>query len=514
MGGLCARLSGAAIGVVLTCVSASAQSTADGAAASQQQQHDAAQTADASAGHDMSAMAREGSGTSWRPDSSPMYMVHRQNGPWMLMGHENAFLQYLHESGDRGAHQTGSINWLMGMADRTAGVGHLSLRGMLSFEPWTIRGCGYPDLLASGELCGGEKIHDRQHPHDLFMEISAEYDAPIAGSTRWQLYGGPAAEPALGPVAYPHRVSAMPNPLAPITHHWLDSTHVSFGVITGGVYGKTWKVESSAFNGREPDENRKDFDFGPLDSVSGRVWFLPTANIALQFSAGHLNEAEAGEGIEPRHDVTRATASATYNRVYERSIWATTVAWGRNSELDHATHGVLAVIVVTRADRDTWFGRFEIGRKTAHDLDIPSPVACIACIDRGTFAVTKLQGGYTRYLTAGAFKPGVGVVVSAAFVPESLRLVYGSTVNSGIGVFLTLRPALVATVAAQGGGRTMVMVQTAYDPAKLTCPAGFDARTAPATTFEGKTYYFCSAADRDKFLTDPRMSLSMMPPTQ
>ena len=96
MGCICSRLRGAAIGVVLTCVSASGQSTAQGTAASQQPS-DVGQAVDATAGHDMSAMAREGSGTSWRPDSSPMYMVHRQNGPWMLMGHENAFLQYLHE---------------------------------------------------------------------------------------------------------------------------------------------------------------------------------------------------------------------------------------------------------------------------------------------------------------------------------------------------------------------------------------------------------------------------------
>jgi YHS domain-containing protein len=511
MGGLCVRLAGAAVGLVLTCASAFAQSPAD-ASASSQHEHDAVQTADARAVHDMSAMAREGSGTSWLPDSSPMYMLHRQNGPWMLMAHENAFLQYLDESGDRGASQTGSINWLMGMAERAAGRGHLALRGMISLEPWTIRGCGYPDLLASGEVCGGEKIHDRQHPHDLFMEISAEYDAPLAGSTRWQLYGGPAAEPALGPVAYPHRVSAMPNPIAPIAHHWFDSTHVSFGVITGGVYGRRWKAETSAFNGREPDENRKDIDFGALDSVAGRVWFLPTANLALQLSAGRLKEAEAGEGIEPRRDVTRVTASATYNRVSGGNVWATTVGWGRNAELNRATHAVLAESVVTRADRDTWFGRLEIGSKTAHDLDIPSPLACIACIDPRTFAVTKLQGGYARYLTAGAFKPGVGVVVSAGFVPESLRAVYGSTVNTGIGVFLTLRPAML--VGASGGASTMVMVQTAYDPAKLTCPAGFDPTTAVMTTYEGKTYYFCSAADRDKFLIDPRMSLSMMPPKQ
>ena len=213
--------------------------------------------------------AREGSGTSWLPDSSPMYAVHVQRGAWMLMAHENAFLQFLHESGRRGDDDAGSINWFMGMAQRNAGRGHLGLRGMLSLEPWTIRGCGYPDLLASGEQCHGDAIHDRQHPHDFAMEIAAEYDAPLTGTTRWQVYGGPSAEPALGPVAYPHRVSAMPNPIAPIAHHWLDATHVSFGVVTGGVYGQRWKLETSAFNGREPDENRKDFDFGALDSVSG-----------------------------------------------------------------------------------------------------------------------------------------------------------------------------------------------------------------------------------------------------
>jgi hypothetical protein len=502
MGGLCARLGGAAIGFVLTCGSASAQ--------------DVGQAADVRLPPDMSAMAREGSGTSWRPDSSPMYMVHRQNGPWMLTAHENAFLLYLHESNERGAHQTGSINWLMGMAERSAGRGHLTFRGMVSFEPWTIRGCGYPDLLASGELCDGEKIHDRQHPHDLLMEISAEYDAPLAGTTRWQLYGGPAAEPALGPVAFPHRVSAMPNPIAPITHHWFDSTHVSFGVITGGVYGKRWKVETSAFNGREPDANRKDFDFGALDSVSGRIWLLPTSNVALQFSAGRLLEAEAGDGIEPRRDVTKVTASATYNRVSERMVWATTVGWGRNSELGRATNAALAESVVTREDRDSWFGRFEVGAKTAHDLDLPSPLACIACIDLRSFTVTKFEGGYTRYVNAGmGFKAGIGAAASAGIVPEALRSVYGGRFNPGVALFVTIRPAMMRhTVSSTAGATGMVMVQTAFDPTKLTCPAGFDPARAPSTIYEGRQYYFCSVEDRDKFLTDPRMSLTMMPPKQ
>jgi YHS domain-containing protein len=489
-----------AVGIVIVVVAAPAAGQAE-------HQHETSSAETQEGGHDMASMAREGSGTSWLPDSSPMYAVHRQNGPWMLMAHENAFLQFLHDSGDRGADQVGSINWVMGMAGRSVGRGHVGFRGMFSLEPWTIRGCGYPDLLASGEQCHGEEIHDRQHPHDLSMELSAEYDAPVTGDVRWQVYGGPAGEPALGPVAYPHRLSAMSNPLAPITHHWLDSTHVSFGVVTGGVYGKRWKLETSAFNGREPDESRKDFDFGAFDSVSGRVWFLPNANVALQVSGGRLKEAEAGEGANPRVDVNKMTASATFHGMREKRISASTIGWGRNSESGHATNALLLETNVTLDDRDTWFGRLEVVQKTPHDLDVPLTVERVA--------LSKIQGGYTRYVSAvHGLKAGLGATLSAGIVPEDLRAVYGSRVNAGGGVFLTLRPAAMAMGGGAGAGPTMVMVQTAYDPARLSCPAGFDPKTAAMTTYQGRTYYFCSVDDRDKFLTNPAMSLSMMPPKQ
>ena len=463
--------------------------------------------------------AREGSGTAWLPDTTPMYMVHVRRGAWMLMGHENAFLEFLSESGNRGDEQTGSINWMMGMAERNVGTSHLALRGMFSLEPWTIRGCGYPDLLASGEQCNGESIHDRQHPHDLLMEISAEYDAPVGGSLRWQVYGGPVGEPALGPVAYPHRVSAMPNPIAPIAHHWLDSTHVSFGVITGGVYGKRWKAESSVFNGREPDQHRTNVDLGALDSISGRVWFMPARNVALQVSGGHLTEAEAGEpdpafapdaspATQARRDVNKVTASVTIHGINAGRVTASTVAWGRNAEAGHATNALIMETSTTLNDRDAWFGRAEIAQKTAHDLDVPAA--------RESFLVSKLQGGYTRYASVGAaLKAGIGAAASVGIVPGDLKSVYGSRLNPGIAVFLTLRPAMMRVAGdGSGGAQSMVMVQTAYDPAKLTCAAGFDPRSAASAMFEGKTYYFCSPEDRDKFLTDPKMSLSMMPPKQ
>jgi hypothetical protein len=382
--------------------------------------------------------SRDGSGTSWLPDETPMYAVHTQAGEWTLMAHANAFVQYLSDSGERGASQLGSINWLMGMATRRVGSGNLTVRGMSSLEPWTVGGCGYPDLLATGEICHGSVIHDRQHPHDLFMEVAALYDRPIGGGVRLQLYGAAVGEPALGPVAFPHRISAMPNPLSPITHHWFDATHIAYGVVTGGVYGKQWKVESSVFNGREPDENRTNFDFGSLDSWSGRVWFLPTSRWALQVSAGHLAQAEAPPGGGPRTDVDRVTASATYHHMSgPDSIWASTVGWGRNSSPGSSgTNALLAETNLTLKERDSWFGRFELSQKSGQDL---------AVNDDDLFTVAKLQVGYTRYFGGWkGWKPGLGGAVSTGIVPESLRSVYGSRSNFGFGVFVTLRPGIPA----------------------------------------------------------------------
>ena len=171
--------------------------------------------------------SRETSGTAWVPDVTTMHAFHRQAGRWELMLHGQAFAQFLYEGGEehRGAHQAGSINWVIGMARRPIGDGRFGVRGMLSLEPWTIPGCGYPDLLATGETCDGDTIHDRQHPHDLVMELAAEYDRPIGRGLRWQIYGGPAGEPALGPSGFPHRPSAAPNPIAPIGHHcWTPRT--------------------------------------------------------------------------------------------------------------------------------------------------------------------------------------------------------------------------------------------------------------------------------------------------
>jgi hypothetical protein len=379
---------------------------------------------------------REASGTSWLPDKTPMYAGHGRAGEWELMWHGTVFLQFLNEWSEehRGAHQTGSINWGMGMARRRVGAGLVGARAMVSLEPWTIRGCGYPDLLATGETCDGDNLHDRQHPHDLFMELAFEYERPIGHGLRWHLYGGPAGEPALGPTAFPHRLSAAANPLAPIGHHWLDATHVTFGVLTSGVTTARWRAEASLFNGREPDENRTDFDFGALDSFSGRLTVIPNDSFALQVSGGRLNDVEAVGNLPPP-DLTRVTASGTYHRALNSSrLLATTIAWGMNIAPIDTTHALLVESTLSIRDLHVGFVRFELVGKPAHDLHVHEST--------DVFVVGKLQGGYTRYLPprSGA-QIGFGGSVSGGLLPGALAPRYGGRVSPGIAVFLTVRPA-------------------------------------------------------------------------
>ena len=384
-------------------------------------------------------MNRMASGTSWIPDESLMRAVSPKAGEWMVMLLGQAFGQVLHENGYFGDTQGGSINWLMGMGQRRVGKGWLQLSAMGSAEPWTIPGCGYPNMLATGELCDRKPIHEKQHPHDFVMELAASYTWPVTPALNLQVYGGPAGEPALGPAAFPHRGSSMPNLMAPIAHHWLDATHITYGVATAGVFTRQWKVEGSVFNGREPDENRHDLDLARLDSVSGRVWWMPSSRWAIQFSAGHLREAEPSHANLAPADKDLVTASASYSRrlAATDSVWASTVAWGRAEETGSApTQFLLAETSFARNAFDTWFGRAELGTKSPHDVSIHGIVE--------SQGMGKLQGGYVRHLRAWhGWQPGAGFTVSAAMANALLGPRYGSRVTWGSGVFVTLRPAVM-----------------------------------------------------------------------
>jgi hypothetical protein len=392
--------------------------------------------------------SREASGTAWVPDNTPMDGVHQRWAGWAVMLHGTAFVQYLYEPGDRhrtggvGAHQGSSVNWGMGMMRRRIGSGRIGARAMISLEPWTVPGCGYLSFLATGEVCDGDTIHDRQHPHDLVMELAADYERPIGQTVRWQIYAGLAGEPAIGPPGFPHRASATMNPLAPIAHHWLDASHVTFGVVTSGVYGARWKAEGSIFNGREPDERRGDIDFGALDSVSGRITWLPSSSLAVQASAARLREAEAGLAGQPRTSVSRFTASVTRTIASATGAeFSTTLAWGANAErelvvldvLDAVTHAVLIEASLGQRDAYTIFGRAEIVQKPAHDLHAHEYGARI-------LTVGKIQLGYTRMVATGkGASVNVGATATLSLVPPALAPRYDGRAAPGLALFLNVK---------------------------------------------------------------------------
>ena len=206
-------------------------------------------------------------------------MVHKDAGGWLLMLHYNLFAGLNVQGGPR-RHHFRSRRMVNGHGLSPVGPGTSQLRGMISAEPLTFPRGGSPLLFQTGETYKGRPLIDRQHPHDLVMELSSTYTVPLGDRATWFAYLGYPGEPALGPVAFMHRASAAENPSAPLAHHLQDSTHITFGVFTTGFTYRWLKLEGSVFNGREPDENRYNFEahrgipdrfaFRLLRSVIGR----------------------------------------------------------------------------------------------------------------------------------------------------------------------------------------------------------------------------------------------------
>lgn len=375
------------------------------------------------------AMSREASGTSWQPDSTPHMGVDFTAGPWMLMAHGYADAIYDNQGGARGGDKTFSASMAMLMAERPAGEdGTLGLRAMMSLDP-LMGANGYPLLFATGETANGRTpLIDRQHPHDLFMELSASYSLKLSQTQSVFLYAGLPGEPALGPPAFMHRLSGMDDPEAPITHHWLDSTHITYGVVTGGYVQGPWKIEGSVFRGREPDQYRYDVEGPRLDSVSTRLSYNPTANWSLQTSWGYLKSPEQ---LTPNVNENRLTASATYNLPFGENNWATTFAWGRKMNAPgHTLDGFLLESAVVLDDTHTIFARLE--RVAEDELFEDGPL-----LGR-VFNVNEISLGYIRDVHLDEhLKLGIGGLVSRYAFPDALNHAYGDPTSFMI--FLRLK---------------------------------------------------------------------------
>jgi hypothetical protein len=361
------------------------------------------------------SMSREGSGTSWLPDATPHAGVSGAYGDWQTMYHALFNVAYDHQGGPRGGDKTFLSGMVMGMAQRPLGDGTWGLRAMLSPDPF-MGANGYPLLLATGETANGRTpLVDRQHPHDLFMELATTYSYDFTKNSSAFIYAGLPGEPALGPPAFMHRTSAVDIPEAPISHHWLDSTHITFGVLTAGVILDTWKFEASTFKGREPDQYRYDIEAPKLDSYSGRISWNPIHELSLQISWGHL---QSPEQLAPEKNEDRLTASATYTVPFGKdNVWSTTAAWGRKMEKPGDTlDGFLLETEAMFQKTYTIFARAERVQENEL-LDVtPAPV----------FTVNKLSVGgiYDFYRTDHA-KFGIGGLVSFYGIPGDLKSSYG-----------------------------------------------------------------------------------------
>jgi hypothetical protein len=372
-------------------------------------------------------MQRESSGTAWQPDASKMMGSMSTSGDWRLMAHGTLNLVYDHQSGRRGDDKAFVSGMLMGMVRRPVGDGTLQFDAMLSPDP-LMGPSGYPLLLASGETANGrDRLIDRQHPHDFFMELAASASQNMGPKSSVFLYAGLPGEPAFGPPSFMHRESIMDSPEAPITHHWLDSTHITFGVVTVGLVLDRVKIEASRFNAREPDQHRWDIETGPLNSSSVRFSWNPTRTLALQGSWAHLTDPEQ---LEPGVDQTRWSASALWADDLAPD-WhaAAMLAWGRKSSDGHDDDGFAAEASLQHAGW-TLFGRGEMVENRE----------LLGLVDGPAYRVGKISMGAVRdFPIAKHLSLGAGGLLAVNFIPEPLDMLYGSANPIGAMGFIRIK---------------------------------------------------------------------------
>jgi hypothetical protein len=372
----------------------------------------------------------ESSGTGFQPEAWPMPMRMNRIGDWHFMWMGQAFVVATQQAGPRGGDKVYSANWGMLSAVHELGSGSLMVRSMLSLDPATVTNRRYPLLFQTGETAYGKPLVDAQHPHDFLMELSVQYAHALGGKGTWNVYYAPVGDPALGPVAYPHRASAMELPQATLGHHWQDSTHIANNVLTAGVtYGKV-RLEASGFYGREPNENRWNIDWGGMNSWSTRASYFPSAHWAAQVSVGRLQDPEASHP----GTVVRSTASVEHVRPAPGgNYWATSLIWGQNYKLDEsrASNAVLAETVVPVRRKNFVTGRFEWSQRDELFEHEHGPAHA--------FAVSAFTAGYTRDVALiRNVQTGLGVNATAYAIDDALKPYYGSA-PWGVNVFLRVR---------------------------------------------------------------------------
>jgi hypothetical protein len=309
---------------------------------------------------------------------------------------------------------------------------------MLSLDPATITDRRYPELFQTGETAFGKPLVDAQHPHDFFMSLGVHYAHSLGEHTTLQLYFAPVGDPALGPVAYPHRASASELPQAPLGHHWQDSSHIANEVVTAGILYKKVRLEASGFYGSEPDEFRWNIDYGPINSWSTRLSVFPSKNWMAQVSVGRLARPE----LQEPGDVVRSTASLHYTRPLQSGgQWSTSLIWGRNHKLLNRsnTNAYLLESVAPFRKKNFFTGRIELVDKDELFNDQPALAEQLARTVGSSFRIGAYTFGYTRDIgTFQKIETGLGANFTTYSVPGAIQPYYGAH-PLGVNVYLRLR---------------------------------------------------------------------------
>jgi hypothetical protein len=384
-----------------------------------------------------SIMIRESSGTSWLPEASPLETIYLKQDSWELMMQGNVSWGYNSQNFNhrslRGDHQWGSTNWLMGRAKYPMGENSiLILRMVLSFDRLTTGGSGYPLLFQTGETWQGKALVDRQHPQDLFSELSLGYRFSFGKDTTIFAYFGLPGEPALGPTAFMFRPSSRNNPDAPLGYHWQDATHITSGVATLGFILKPFKLDMSLFTGREPDEDRFNLDKPRLDSRSIRISWNLGANFAIQLSHAFINSPEANS---PEIDLYRYTGSLIYSRPLQNGNLDFSLICGLNQPtVDDQLFSILGEANY-RYRRSSLYFRAEIVQKSADDLGFPEYTGKEYWLGAWTTGIAQ------QFISSKQFSLFFGAQLTVNRSEKALHSFYGDWPLS-LQIFFRLAPLL------------------------------------------------------------------------
>ena len=342
------------------------------------------------------------------PDPMAMMDAMEPMNHWMTMLHGYAFLTFNRQGGSSGEQEFESENHLMVMAMRRWWRGKLSLLGTFTLEPATVPPEGYPLLFQRGETYDGVLLVDLQHPHDIFVQLAARWDRRLSQRVTMGIYLAPVGEPAVGPIAFPHRVSASAYPLSPLAHHNQDSTHLSADVITLSLGVPKVTLEGSVFHGAEPDDKRWNIDQGTPDSYAGRVTWRPGGGFAFQVSAARRQDPEELE----EGDQTRQTASAEYIRSRPDGFLAVTFILGRNLLREGTEWGNGLEATWKFAGSNHLFGRVESVDRDLFELinKRQRPTG----LEPDWTTVQAATIGYMRNVRLGIFREGVDSGLGAA----------------------------------------------------------------------------------------------------